>query len=147
MGSLTLPATGLVYLDANPIIYTVEKHPIYGPLLDPLWQAAQAQTLEVVSSELTLMEALVGPYKRRDTILEMIYEHALFGTDLRLLPITQTILRAAARLRSTTKLKSPDSLHLATAEMAACALFITNDVSFRSMGTIPVVILDDLLKP
>lgn len=33
MGALTLPATGLVYLDANPIIYTVEKHPVYGPLL------------------------------------------------------------------------------------------------------------------
>jgi hypothetical protein len=30
VGSLTLPATGLLYLDANPIIYTVEKHPVYG---------------------------------------------------------------------------------------------------------------------
>jgi hypothetical protein len=33
VGSLTLPATGVVYVDANPIIYTVEKHPAYGPLL------------------------------------------------------------------------------------------------------------------
>ncbi len=35
MGTLTLPASGLVYLDANPVIYTVEKHPVYGPLLQP----------------------------------------------------------------------------------------------------------------
>ena len=46
MGALSLPASGLVYLDANPIIYTVEKHPVYGPLLQPLWQAAQAKTIE-----------------------------------------------------------------------------------------------------
>ena len=37
VGSLTLPSAGLVYLDANPVIYSVEKHPVYGPLLQPLW--------------------------------------------------------------------------------------------------------------
>jgi hypothetical protein len=42
---LTLPASGLVYLDANPVIYTVEKHPVYGPLLQPLWLAAQAKAI------------------------------------------------------------------------------------------------------
>lgn len=70
MGSLTLPASGLVYLDANPIIYTVEKHPVYGPLL---------------------------------------------------------VMREAACLRATTKLKTPDALHLATAQGASVALFVTND--------------------
>jgi hypothetical protein len=65
VGTLILPASGLVYLDANPIIYTVEKHPIYGPLLQPLWQATQAKTIEVVSSDLTLMESLVGPLMKR----------------------------------------------------------------------------------
>jgi hypothetical protein len=90
VGSLTLPASGLVYLDANPIIYAVEKHPVYGPFLIPLWQAAQAQNIEVVSSELALMETLVGPLKRGDTALEKAYEQALLSTDMRLLPITKT---------------------------------------------------------
>jgi len=31
VGTLSLPASGLVYVDANPIIYTVESHPVYGP--------------------------------------------------------------------------------------------------------------------
>jgi predicted nucleic acid-binding protein len=147
VGSLTLPASGLVYVDANPNIYTVEKHPVYGPLLVPLWQAAQAQTIEVVSSELALMETLVGPLKRGDTALEKDYEQALFGTDMRLMPITHTVLREAARLRTTTKLKTPDALHLATAQGASCALFITNDSGFRGVAGMPLVILDDLLKP
>jgi len=33
VGTLTLPASGLVYLDANPVIYTVEKQAGYGALL------------------------------------------------------------------------------------------------------------------
>jgi predicted nucleic acid-binding protein len=146
VGTLSLPASGRVYLDANPIIYTVEKHPDFGPLLQPLWQAAQATTLEVVSSDLVLMEVLVGPLKSGDTTLEKAYEQALLGTDMRLFPITHAILRAAARLRATTKLKAPDAIH-ATAADARCVLFITNDAGFRSVGRIHVVILNDLLTP
>ncbi len=147
MGALSLPASGLVYVDANPIIYTVEKHAVYGPLLQPLWQAARARTIEVVTSELTLMETLVGPIKTGSTTLEQAYEQALLGTDMRLLPITQSILREAARLRATTRLRTPDALHAATAQQAGCALFVTNDVGFRGAAGLPLAILDDLLKP
>jgi predicted nucleic acid-binding protein len=146
VGALILPAAGLVYLDANPLIYTIEKHPVYGPLLVPLWQAAQAQTIQVVSSELALMETLVGPLKRGDAILEKAYEQALLGTDVHLLPITQMVLRQAARLRATTNLRTPDALHLATAQGAHCDLFVTNDGAFRTVAGLPVVILGDLLK-
>ena len=147
MGPLSLPASGLVYMDANPIIYTVEKHPVYGPLLEPLWRAAQAKTMEVVSSELALLETLVRPLKSGDIQLQRDYEKALLGTDLRLLPITQAILREAARLRATTKLRTPDALHAATSQFASCGLFVTNDVGFRGVPGLPVVILDDLLAP
>ena len=147
MGTLTLPASGLVYVDANPVIYTVEKHPVYGPLLQALWQAARAKTVEVVTSELALMETLVGPLKSGNTPLERAYEQALLGTEMRLLPITQPILREAARLRATTKLKTPDALHAATARQAGCVLFVTNDVGFRGVGSLPLVVLDDLLTP
>ncbi len=147
MGTLILPASGMVYVNANPIIYTVEKHSVYGSLLQPLWQAAKAQTIEVVSSDLTLMESLVGPLKNGDAALEKTYEQALLGTDIRLLPITQSILREAAQLRATTKLKTPDALHLATAKLSGCLLFVTNDIGMRGVATLPVVILDDLLKP
>jgi predicted nucleic acid-binding protein len=147
VGSLTLPGSGLVYLDANPIIYSVEKHPVYGPLLQPLWLAAQAKTIEVVSSDLVLLEVLVGPFKSGDTALATAYEQALLGTDMRLLPITHPILREAARLRATTKLKTPDAIHAATAAAAGCALLITNDLAFRGVGSTPLVILDDLLSP
>ena len=147
MGLMTLPASGLVYLDASPVIDTVESHPVYGPLLQPLWQAAQAGTIEVVTSELTLMEALVEPLKRGDKALVQTFEQALSGTDLRLLPLTLPILREAARLRASTRLKTPDAIHAATSQSAGCILFITNDLGFRGIASLALVILDDLLTP
>jgi hypothetical protein len=55
MGPLILPAAGPVYADAQIFIYSVEKHPIYAPILRPLWEAVARGDLEVLSSELTLM--------------------------------------------------------------------------------------------
>ncbi len=129
------------------LIYTVERYPAYSPLLDPLWLAAQTGSLEIVSSELILMETLVGPLKSGNSALEKAFEQALLGTGMRLLPITQPILREAARLRATTKLKTPDALHAATALLAGCVLFVTNDTGFRGVPGLPLVILDDLLGP
>jgi len=93
------------------------------------------------------MEVLVGPLKKGNTTLEQAFEQTLLGTEMRLLPITQPILREAARLRATTRLRTPDALHAATAHLAACVLFVTNDVGFRGVVSVPLVILNDLLKP
>jgi predicted nucleic acid-binding protein len=145
MGALTLPASGLVYIDTMTLIYTVERYPAYLPLLEPMWQIAQTGSIEIVSSELTLMEALVGPLRSGNTTLENAFEQALLGTNMRLISITQPILREAARLRATTRLRTPDALHAATAQQTGCALFVTNDAGFRGMVSVPLVILDDLL--
>jgi predicted nucleic acid-binding protein len=147
VGTLTLPASGLVYFDANAVIYSVEQHPVYWPHLLPLWQVAKGKTIEIVSSELVLMETLVGPLKNGDTGLAKAYEQLFQQAQTRLLPITQPILREAARLRAATKLKTPDAIHLATARQAGCTLFVTNDAGFRGLVGLPLVILDDLLIP
>jgi predicted nucleic acid-binding protein len=147
VGPLTVPAAGLVYLDANSVIYSVEKHPVYWPLLQSLWQAAKGKTIELVSSELTLMETLIGPLKTGDTVLATAYEQLFHQAQTRLLPITQPILREAARLRAATNLKTPDALHAATALLAGCVLFVTNDVGSRVVPSLPLVIPDDLLTP
>ena len=147
MGSLIVPTSGLVYFDTNPVIYSVEKNPMYWQLLEPVWQAAKAKTIEIVSSDLALLETLVGPLKSGDMALALAYEQLFQQAQTRLIPITHTILREAARLRATTKPKTPDALHLATATGAGCALFITNDGGFRNTLGMPMVILDDLLKP
>ena len=96
MGTLIVPGSGLVYLDANSIIYSVEKHPVYWPLLEPLWQAAKVKTIEIVSSDLVLMETMIGPLKSGDTALAKTYEQLFQQPQTRLFPITHAILREAA---------------------------------------------------
>jgi predicted nucleic acid-binding protein len=145
VGSLILPASGSVYLDANAVIYSVERHPTYWPLLELVWLAAKGKTIEVVSSDLVLMETLVGPLKSGDTALATAYELLFQQPQTRLLPITQDILRHAARLRATTKLKTPDALHAATALQTGCALLVTNDAGFRVVPGLPLAVLDDLV--
>jgi predicted nucleic acid-binding protein len=147
VGSISVPASGQVYFDANSVIYSVERHPLYWPLLEPVWQAARAKTIEVVSSDLVLMETLVGPLKSGNATLASAFEQLFQQPQTRLFPITHAILREAARLRATTKLKTPDALHAATALHEGCALFVTNDAGFRAVTALPLVVLSDLLGP
>ncbi len=144
MGSLILPSSGLVYLDTAPIIYSVEKHVDYWPLLRPMWAASKAGQIELVSSELVLLETLVGPLKQSDAMLLADYENLLLSTEIRLLSITAIVLRSAAHLRAGINLKTPDAIHAATALSAGCAQLITNDDDLRRLQGIPVVILKDI---
>lgn len=145
MGTLTLPKSGAVYLDANPIIYTVERHADYEPLLLPLWTEVENDTILAVTSQLTLLETLVKPLRDGNTSLAKDYETLLTSTKIKLEPITLSILQAAAHLRATTNLKTPDSIHAATALQAGCLLLITNDTDYKKFGSLSVAFLKDLL--
>ncbi len=147
MEPLNLPQGGTVYAETPAFIYTVEPHPAYAPLLRPLWEAAQAQSLGTITSELTLLEALVHPIRRQDIVLQAAYERLLlFTPEVKLLPLSQDVLREAARLwAAITGLRTPDALHAATALVAGCSMFLTNDIGFRRVPGLPLVILDDVL--
>jgi predicted nucleic acid-binding protein len=148
VGSLNLPPSGSVYLDANAVIYSVEKHPAFGPLLQPVWVAAQARSVEVVSSELVIVETLVGPLKSGDTTLAGSYEQLFRMPQTRLVPVTIPVLRHAAELRATIpSLRTPDAIHAATALRENCSLLLTNDAVFRQVPGLPVAVLRDFLTP
>ncbi|MCX6360407.1 MAG: PIN domain-containing protein [Armatimonadetes bacterium] len=147
MGSLTVPSEGLVYVDAQIAIYTVDRHPKYGPACMPLWSAAAAGAVTVVSSELILLETLVGPIRAADAALERDREGLWGRPNTLLLPVTRAVLREAARLRAAIPpLKAPDAIHAATAMLSGCALFVTNDAAFRHIPGLPIAMLDDALS-
>ncbi|MEI2577490.1 type II toxin-antitoxin system VapC family toxin [Scytonema sp. PRP1] len=145
MGTLNIPASSLVYVDTSTVIYSVEKFPEYVPLLAPLWLKLQAGEIEIVSSELILMETLVLPVRNSNSILINAYEQLLISSEMRLIPISQSILRQAANLRATSNLKTPDAIHAATGLSVSCNQFITNDKGFRNVPGLPVVILSEVL--
>lgn len=77
MGSLSIPASGNVYLDTNTIIYAVERIEPYRALLEPLWHAAAQQRIALVTSELTWLETLVKPFRDNNTQLETLFRSFL----------------------------------------------------------------------
>jgi hypothetical protein len=69
MGQLEIPSSSKIYIDTAVAIYSVEWNPEYFLLLQPLWLKFQAEEIELVSSELILMESLVLPLRNEDTLL------------------------------------------------------------------------------
>ena len=143
MGKLNLPKTGIVYVETAPIIYSVEKHADYWTLMQPVWQASQNGQIEIITSELTLLELLVAPLKQNNQTLVTAYERLLTATEVRLLPISVFVLREAANLRAQLNLKTPDAIHAASAHN--CDLFLTNDANFRRVSSLNINVLKDFI--
>ncbi len=145
MGTLTLPASGSVYIDANAVIYSVERIEPYHGLLIPMWEEARPGRFSLASSELVVLETLIKPLRDGNARLEMLFRSILGAEELGLVPATLPVWEDAARIRAATGLKASDALHAATALRSGCSLFITNDSDFRRVRELPLVILDDLL--
>ena len=146
MGALRLPSHGPIYLDTTAIIYSVERNEPYCTLLDPVWRQAEAGQFVVVCSELAISETLVKPIRENDADLEGLFRSLFATRDIALIPATRQLWEDTARIRADTGLKTPDSLHAATALRAGCSLFITNDSDFRRVQGLPVAVLHDLLE-
>ena len=146
MGPLTLPTGGLVYVDANAIIYSVERVEPYHHLLAPMWEEARAGRFTLASSEIVALETLIKPLRDGNTRIEMLFRSILAAAEMDLIPATLETWEDAARIRAETGLATPDALHAATALGAGCAAFITNDTDFRRVEGLPIVVLDDLVE-
>ena len=147
MGPLTIPVGSRVCIDTQIVIYTTDNHPTYGPALKPLWRAAARGEARVLASELAWMEALVLPIRQGRDQERAKVEH-LLSTAARLSPVSRPVLLRGAELRAArVGLHTPDAVHLATAEILNCTMFLTNDRRLRGVANVPVVILDEVLAP
>ena len=135
-----------VALDTMVFIYAFENLPSYLSLIKPLLHEVEKGEMEAVTSTLTIAECLVQPYRRKNTILAAHY-WVLFRNfpHLSVLPLTEEITDRTAFLRAHYRLKTPDAIQLATAFIAKCYAFLTNDVNFPSAEGIQVLVLDRLL--
>lgn len=146
MGTLNLPSSGSIYLDASAVIYAVEKIEPFASLLHPLWVHANAGHLTLVTSELTWLESLVKPMRDGNIVLEQLFRDFLTAREINLIPANLAIWEQAARFRCL-GLKTPDALHAATSIAAHCVMFVTNDNGFLRVPTLPVTVLSALLTP
>jgi predicted nucleic acid-binding protein len=134
-----------IALDTAPLIYYIEEHPIYLPLVDPFFDALDSGELRVVTSTMTLLEVLVQPLRRGDDALVRRYRHILLNhSGFEILAVSSRIAEEAARLRAMHKVSPPDALQLATAVVAGATAFVTNDIRLPRLAKPRMIVLDEL---
>lgn len=146
MGLMDDIGNGPVGLDTVIFVYFIEVHPRFSPLLEPVFIAIDTGALEGVTSDVTLLETLVGPYRIGDIALAERYETLLTRSrGIRLIELRRTIIRTAAQLRAGLRMKTPDALQLAAALSAHCTTFLTNDRELPPVPGLRILQLRDYL--
>jgi uncharacterized protein len=116
----------MIYLDTCLVIYLVEEHPIYAPELE----RALSENPHYCISPLVEMECLVLPIKQNRH--ELIHKFCQFFAMQTELTMSTQVFHQAAQLRAQYGLKTPDALHLATAQHHHCTALWTNDNRLHS---------------
>ncbi|CAG0954225.1 hypothetical protein ANRL3_00447 [Anaerolineae bacterium] len=134
-----------LFLDTAPVIYFVEKNPNYLARVKPVFESIDAGTCTAVTSPVTLAECLVYPYRLGHTEgVRAFTDLIAHGNHTTFALIDNEIARRAAELRARHNLALADAFQIATALNVGCDAFLTNDVTFKRVTELDVIVLDDL---
>jgi predicted nucleic acid-binding protein len=146
MGVIQAVGKGPVALDSSVFIYFIEEHPDFIELLHPLFLAIEQGQLQAYTSELTLLEILVVPYRLGRGDLAEQYETLLSGSrGFGLVPVNRPILLDAARIRARHNLKTPDAIQVISAVAAHCSCLLTNNRDFGRIEVPRILQLSDFI--
>ncbi len=135
-----------IYLDTNIFIYLVEGHPTYAQPLLELFTLLEQSAVEAVTSELSIAEVLVKPIRDHKPLLVDIYKKLLAPeSKIRTLPIDRATLFQTADNRARYGGRAFDCIHVATAMVARCTCFMTNDDGIRGPKSLRIVRLEELI--
>ena len=135
-----------VGLDTAPLIYFIEKNTTYLDIMRLFFRALNQGEFTVVTSVVTIAEALVYPLRQGNTTLAQQYRDILFNSQgLTTLEVVPVIAETAAQLRADYNLRTPDAIQMATAINEGASFFLTNDARLPSLLGLSVLVLDQLM--
>ena len=131
-----------LYLDTNIFIYLLEGEARFSEPVAKILTEADARNITLVTSEFAVCECLVGAHRRGDP--DLIAQYEAFFEDATLVfemvAAGSPILAQAPAIAGTLRLKILDALHVASALMAGCNGFLTNDAGIPPIdGQLEVV--------
>jgi len=134
-----------IYLDANIFIFAFENQSHETEVAREIFALISQQAITAVISELVVAELLVYPLRYNDARLLDIYSELLNappGIDTR--PVDRNVLLEASRQRAIrNKTKLPDAIHVATATLNGCRVFVSRDRKLELPSTLEKLGLDD----
>nr|WP_201280409.1 PIN domain-containing protein [Hassalia byssoidea] len=134
-----------MFLDSAPVIYAVERNPQYLPLVRVVFERIFSGLPMGVVSPITLAECLVQPYRLGQNELQQDFiELMTDNQNIEFVPIDdETLAINAAEIRARYNLQLPDAFQITVALAAGCEAFLTNDVTFKRVTELRVLVLDD----
>jgi predicted nucleic acid-binding protein len=134
-----------IYVDANVFIYGLEKIEPWSQHSARILGMIDNGTVRAVTSELTLAECLVAPFKNGRDDLAKLYETAIQSREhLVVSAVSRSTLIEAALLRATSTFRLPDAIHAATCLGAKCDIMLTNDNGFAGLPGVTVMTLGEI---
>jgi predicted nucleic acid-binding protein len=134
-----------IFLDTAPVIYFVERNLQYLATVRKVFNQIEDGSLMAVTSPVTLAECLVSPYRLGQPQLEQDFlDTIVYGNNTIFVPINNPHLAIeAAKIRARYNLQLPDAFQIAVALAAECEAFFTNDISFKRITELRVLVLND----
>jgi predicted nucleic acid-binding protein len=113
----------VIYLDSCIVIYAVEDDSARGAAIRQ--RLAELEDEVAAISPLVMLECLVGPLRADDLALTDHYRRAF--EQFQVLDVGTAEFLRAAELRARQGLRTPDAIHLASAQISECRALWTKD--------------------
>ena len=116
-----------VFWDTNLFIYLFENNPEWSPRVVEFRQRMIERRDELLTSWLTVGEAMTKPKELSNTILEKSYLKFFTSGSIELIAFDMEAAKRYAEIRSSARIRPADAIQLACAAAANTDLFVTND--------------------
>jgi predicted nucleic acid-binding protein len=116
-----------VFWDTMLFVYLLERNPTYVVRVRALFEGHINRRDELCTSNLALGELMVGPRKLGDDRHAQAFRNTILSYNFRILPFDMVATNIYSQIRATTKVTTPDAIHLACAAAEGVDVFITND--------------------
>jgi predicted nucleic acid-binding protein len=117
-----------IYWDSMLFVYLLEGHPAYSKRVKYLLKRTYDRGDSLYTSYLALGEIMAGAAKSPNPGKTLAARPVLDAMGFSYLPFDSGAVAPFTRLRSQTRLKIADSIHLACAASAGMDLFLTGDL-------------------
>lgn len=134
-----------LFLDTAPVIYYVERNPVYSARVDDIFDRIDAGNPVAVTSAITLAECLVVPIRQGLVAAQQDFTDLIVtGANVTFVVLDAPIARTAAELRARYNLALGDAFQVAAALAAGCDALLTNDHGLLRVRELTILVLDDL---
>jgi predicted nucleic acid-binding protein len=136
-----------IFIDTAPVIYHIEAHPEYGPLMKDIVKRIQSGNLIAYTTVVTITEVLPKPVSlHKEELVQQFIEFFKKGENINLLEISSDIAEGAGRLRGKYEfLKTIDALQISASISVKADAFLTNDIKLKNINENNIIVLKDFI--